>query len=95
MSENPTTVILSVDNCKGYAADQVESTMTLRDLLAAVEDAITEFGEDAIIATKDTGNRYGAQFGRLDQWGDLFTDAAPEDEDGVCPQCGYGTDCDC
>lgn len=61
-------VVLSVVNNRGYAADQVETQMTLGELLAVVEDAITEHGEDAIIVTKDEGNHYGAQWGALSPW---------------------------
>ncbi|AKF14337.1 hypothetical protein SEA_VINCENZO_75 [Mycobacterium phage Vincenzo] len=82
MSSN-VTVIMATDNNQGYAADQVSTDMTLADLLAAVQEAIDTYGEDAKVVTKDSGQRYGANFGRLggayDQ--DLFEDADAPAED--------------
>ena len=72
-------VVLAVDNNQGYAADQVETRMTLGDLLATIEQAVADFGEDALVVTRDTGNRYGANWGRLDQWAEV---ADADDEDG-------------
>ncbi|QWY84438.1 hypothetical protein SEA_KNOCKER_97 [Mycobacterium phage Knocker] len=74
-------VQMSVDNNQGYAPDQVNPSTTLADLRDAIEDAIEEFGEDALIVTKDTGNRYGARFGRLDGYGDMFTDPEADNDD--------------
>ncbi|UXE04394.1 hypothetical protein SEA_FUNSIZED_23 [Mycobacterium phage Funsized] len=73
MSDTEPTVVMSLDNNQGYGPDQVNTEMTLRDLLHAVEDAIAEHGLDARVVTKDSGNRYGARWGRIDADGDLFT----------------------
>lgn len=79
MSET-TRVLLRAEGNLGYAADQVEgSVMTLADLLAEVEQAICEWGEDAEVVLHQTNNQYGANYGKLDRW-DLF-DAAPSDDE--------------
>lgn len=64
---------------RGYAADQIEGAMTLADLLAAVEEAIIEWGEDAEVVTFQTNNGHGANFGHLHEF-DLF-EAADDDDD--------------
>ena len=55
--------------------------MTLADLLEAVQEAIDTYGAEATVVTHDSGNRYGANFGRLDQWGELFADADADPDD--------------
>lgn len=75
----------------GYSADQVsDEGISLRDLMAAIETAIHEFGEDAILVTQDSGNRYGARFGYLEKFGDLFEDT--DDDTERCPACGNTAD---
>lgn len=78
---------LSHNANQGYGPDQVKG-MTLRDLLTAVQEAIDEHGEDAEIVTKDNGNRYGANWGTLDSYGDLFTPT----ETNTCDECGSELD---
>lgn len=76
------TLILPVSNNEGYGAYQVYTTTTLAELLEAVEIAIDLYGNDAIIVTKDIGNRYGAQYGGLSLRLDDIYEADPdEDED--------------
>lgn len=82
---NAPKILMMINPNGGYAADQVEE-MTLADLLQAVEDAISEFGEEATFATYDAGNRYGAKYGSLEAHQPLFIDPVRdwgegEDED--------------
>jgi len=74
-------VLLSVSNNEGYAADQITTSMTLGDLLRQLEDAIREYGPDAMIVTVDSGNRYGANFGSILTYEDTFTPVESDDED--------------
>lgn len=85
MSEQGTAeqVLLAVDNNRGYAPDQITDSMTLRDLLNAVEQAIADFGEDAMVVTLDGGNRYGANFGAISIYADTFTAVETEGEDAL------------
>jgi CBS domain containing-hemolysin-like protein len=76
---NITRVLMSVADRQGYAPDQIEGTITLRDLLEAVTDAIDEFGEDAQVVVAN-GDRYGAAYGSIPAWSDVFT-AVEDDED--------------
>lgn len=92
-------VILSINSNQGYAPDQVaDKSITLADLLQAVQDAVEEFGGEARVVL-DEGGRYGANFGYLSQWEDLFTDGDATDcgecgepvreGDETCPNCGF------
>jgi hypothetical protein len=58
-------VILPISDNEGYAPDQIRTGITLLELLEAVEEAIAEFGEEAVVVTLDRDNRFGAGFGRL------------------------------
>lgn len=86
-TENPSTrktVILGVDDNRGYSPEQISTRVTLLDLLESVQQAIEEFGEDAKVVIGN-GQRYGAAFGRLESFGPevVITDANPDDdEDG-------------
>lgn len=71
-------VKLNAESNLGYSADQVEG-MSLGQLLDLVEQAVTEYGEDAMVVLFQTNNMYGANFGTLSQW-QLF-DTADEDGD--------------
>lgn len=83
-NEGATRVILAVDNNRGYAADQIEQTMTLQDLMARLEEAIEMFGPDALIVTHDAGNGYGASYGGINTYADTFTEIeGDEDEEEV------------
>ena len=64
-TKNTKRVILEVTNNQGYAADQVPTSVTLGDLLEEIQHAIELHGEDAVVCTQDTGNRYGANFGAI------------------------------
>ncbi|QDF16017.1 hypothetical protein H3N89_gp52 [Microbacterium phage MonChoix] len=84
------TVLLGVNDNEGYAPDQIRTEVTLADLLAAVQDAITEHGEDAKVVVSN-GQRYGAGFGSLEAMpgGEvIISDAAPDQ----CPECGRDID---
>lgn len=73
----------------GYSPDQAENDITLGDLLSAVEDAIERFGEEAKVVTIDAGNRYGASWGHISDWEDMFTSALTDVKVGdyVCSDC--------
>lgn len=60
-----TTVILPIQSNLGYSPDQIDTRVTLADLLESVQEAIREFGADAHVVTEDGMNRYGANFGAL------------------------------
>lgn len=61
----------------GYAPDQIDTSFTLGDLLEAVQEAVEEWGEDAIVVTHQTNNGRGANYGSL-YVPALFS---PDDED--------------
>lgn len=75
-----TFAVMNVSANRGYAADQVESRMTLGALLEEIENAIGMFGEDAIVVTRDRDNRYGASWGKLSTYDGLF-DYNEDEED--------------
>ena len=64
----------------GYSADQIESRLTLAELLEQVQDAILEWGEDAEVVTLQTNNGRGANFGRLNGGYGMF-EADDDEED--------------
>jgi hypothetical protein len=72
-------VILKIADRQGYSPDQVTNTITLGALLRAVEGAVENFGEDALVVL-DNGDRYGATYGGLSEWEDLFENV-PDDDD--------------
>lgn len=81
ITESTPVVHMSIAERQGYSAQQVTNTMTLRDLREALEEAIEAYGEDAVIVT-DNGDRYGARFGGVDSYADLFSQPErDEDED--------------
>ena len=80
ITESTPVVEMSIAERQGYSAEQVINTMTLSDLLAAVEEAIEAYGEDAVIVTNN-GDRYGARFGGVDAHGDLFTQPERDDDE--------------
>lgn len=63
------TLTLNINAARGYSADQIikdGGALTLADLLEAVQDAIEQYGEDAMVVTKDPDNvRYGAGYGMV------------------------------
>jgi len=72
---------MNVESNLGYAADQVHARITLADLASQIEAAIEQYGEDAEVVLYQTNNAYGAAYGSLEQYGDLFTEAEAADED--------------
>ena len=64
---------------RGYTAGQIDNKMTLGDLLAAVQEAVDEWGEDAELVLHQTNNGRGANYGALAATYDLFS---TPDEDG-------------
>ena len=74
-------IILAVSNNEGYSADQVGSTMTLRALRDAIDEALREVDEETPIVTKDENNSYGARYGAISIYADTFTVEDDEDED--------------
>lgn len=91
-------ITLNIRSNEGYSADQViDKTITLGALLEALQEAIEEHGEDTPVILNE-GQRYGANYGFLSQYEELFT-VEPEycttceyelDYEGqsLCPQCG-------
>lgn len=74
-------VLLNISDNEGYAPNQIDDSVTLGDFLELVKEAIEEFGEDAMIVLSN-GQRYGAGFGKLSTYGDLFESTTrDEDED--------------
>jgi hypothetical protein len=73
------TVLLNISDNEGYAPDQIGTSITLTDLLAAVEQAIADHGDDAKVVLSN-GQKYGAGFGSISPWADVFT--LPNEEDG-------------
>lgn len=87
------TVRMHHEGNLGYAADQVDTffwddgnghhfdgSMTLAELLEAVQEAITEWGPEATVVAYQRNNGYGANYGALAQYG-LFDQADSEDEE--------------
>ena len=81
--EAPTqrTVLLAVEDNMGYSPEQVDTDITLGDMLRMIQEAIETHGVDAKVVL-DNGQRYGAQFGRIDSYRDQLIS-------------GEGFDCDC
>ena len=86
------TIAMAINSNVGYTAAQARNDLTLRDLLTAVEEAIEQYGDGARIVTADDGNRYGANWGNIDQWRDLFTPTSATAGDYVCGDCYDETD---
>jgi arabinogalactan endo-1,4-beta-galactosidase len=78
-------VQMNVESNLGYAADQIKTSVTLADLLEQVQEAIVEWGEDAVVVLHQTNNGYGANYGKVSSY-DLFNstdsdeDLDPEDQ---------------
>lgn len=74
-------IVLSINSNAGYSAEQVKNeSISLGDLLSAVQDAILEHGEETKIVLNN-GQRYGAAWGNISQWRDIFETPEDEDED--------------
>lgn len=69
----PDHVLLHVNAHGGYAPDQITDTITLRELIEALEQAAADHGEDARVVLHDGGNRYGANYGGISRWNDVVT----------------------
>lgn len=65
VERNTTRAILEISSNEGYSADQVPTALTLGQLMDLLDEAIESYGEDAIIVTRDAGNRYGARWGKI------------------------------
>lgn len=79
------TVLISVDDNRGYNPEQVETEVTLGELIAQLQEAAERFGDDAKVVLSN-GQQYGAGFGRFATagWhgGDLIIgDAEPDAEE--------------
>jgi hypothetical protein len=79
-TDTQTRVLLSIDDNEGYAPEQVDTTLTLGDLIAALQEAADEHGEDAIVVLNN-GQRYGASFGRFTTMAGEIVDITATDED--------------
>lgn len=77
-----TRILLAIEDNQGYSPDQVKTSMTIRDLMNALQEAADEHGEDVLIIL-DNGQQCGARFGGIDTYRDLITpvedDAEEED----------------
>lgn len=73
-------ISLNVESNLGYGADQIQTKLTLADLLEQVQDAIELWGDDTEVVLYQTNNRLGANYGRLAAY-DLF-DVTDTYEDG-------------
>lgn len=72
-------VILSISDNSGYSPEQVkDQSISLGDLLEAVQQAIEDNGADAKIVLAN-GQRYGASYGHISPWEDLFE--VPEEDE--------------
>lgn len=83
-TETPTAtrVLLAIDDNQAYMPGDVETTLTLGELIAALQEAASEHGEDAIVVLNN-GQRYGASFGAFRTMDGEITDitAAGADDD--------------
>lgn len=74
----PKRVVISIKANDGYGVDQPETTLTLGELRDLIDDAAEYYGEDCIVVTHDSANRYGASYGKIykseiiseDEWGE-------------------------
>lgn len=74
-------IIFNVSTNRGYSADQVlNETITLNDLKAALEQAIEDFGGDKKVVLHN-GDNYGASYGVLTPWVDLFEQEEIEEDE--------------
>ncbi|QBZ72981.1 hypothetical protein SEA_PHRIENDS_55 [Microbacterium phage Phriends] len=82
------TVILNTSGAEGYNAEQVQDrSITLADLQNALTEAIEKFGDEARVVLRDGNNEYGANYGVISQWVNVFEPVELDDEDGTI---GYG-----
>ena len=71
-------ITFNVESNLGYSPDQVKG-ITLGGLLAQVEEAVAEWGEDTEVVLHQINNR-GANYGRLVEYG-LFSSEDAEEGD--------------
>ena len=64
-----TRIQMNVESNPGYDLDQINQPVTLASILQQVQDAIDEWGEDAEVVLHQTNNGYGANYGRLYDYG--------------------------
>lgn len=74
-------ILMNIRDAQGYAPDQVEDTVTLGELLEAIEAEIEQHGADAKVILH-AGGGYGANYGGISRHGDIFQIDEDEDEDG-------------
>jgi hypothetical protein len=60
-----TILTLPVVPNEAYTADSVDTSVTLYELLEAIQDAIAHHGPEALVVL-DNGQKYGAQFGAIE-----------------------------
>lgn len=80
-TETQTRVLLAIDDNTGYAPDQVRTDLTLGELIASLQEAAEEYGDDALVILNN-GQRYGASFGAFRTMGSEITDITAVDENG-------------
>lgn len=83
VEQAPRTVQIAINDNEGYAADQIRTHITLKDMLESIQDAIEEFGEDATVVL-DNGQRYGASYGSFTR---AYGNALEITDADACPEC--------
>lgn len=74
------TIVMRYQGNLGYGADQIDNhSITLGEMLEAIQEAIAEYGDDAKVVTYQTNNR-GANYGSLYGAMELFELADGDDE---------------
>ena len=73
-------IVMNFNGNQGYAPDQINSKVTLADLLEQVQEAIHEWGEDAEVVLHQMNNGHGANYGSLAGGYDLFDGTEEDDE---------------
>ncbi len=75
-----TTVRMNFEGNLGYTPDQIDQKVTLADILAQVQDAIVEWGEDTEVVLYQTNNGRGANYGNVSEY-QMFDTAKSDDDD--------------
>lgn len=80
-TEPQTRILLAIDDNTGYAPSQVHTDLTLGELIASLQEAAEEYGDDALVILNN-GQRYGASFGAFRTMDGEITDITAVDENG-------------
>ena len=80
-TENQTRVLLAIDDNQGYSPEQVSTDLTLGELIASLQEAAAEHGDDALVILNN-GQRFGASFGAFRTMHGEIVDITAVDENG-------------